>query len=219
VNIAFVGAGKACLLLMDFFSSLEDVYIVGVADVRADAPGILYAQKKGIQTTDKMDLLIERPEVQLVIELTGSAKVKAAIMNQLRPDQEIITASGAKLVCDMIEAQAKNKAAAAQAISQQFNGSSTQLQVAIEGINSAHIEVEKLLREARMVSLNARIEAARAGKLGDAFGVVVDRIHEMLGSVANALNKIASASNENQITLKNLKNAESRLVEEFRRSK
>jgi hypothetical protein len=219
LNIAFIGAGKACLLLMDFFSSLDDVKIIGVADVRADAPGILYAQKKGIETTTRMELLIQRPEVELVVELTGSSKVKGLILEQLRPDQQIITASGAKLVCDMIESQAKDKEGAARAISQQFNISSTQLQVAIEGINSAHAEVKKLLREAGMVSLNARIEAARAGALGEAFGVVVDRIHEMLGSVSNALNKIAVASVESQNTLNDLKVAESRLVEEFQRSK
>jgi hypothetical protein len=218
MNVVIVGAGKACLLLLDFFSSLEDVRVVGVADVRADAPGILYAREKGIQTTNNMDLLIDRPEVDLVMELTGSSKVKAAIVEKLRPEQQIITASGAKLVCDMLQSQGQIKAAAAQAISKQFSLSCAHLQSTIDGINSAHAEVEKLLREAGMVSLNARIEAARAGKLGDAFGVVVDRIHEMLGSVSRTLNKIAQASVESQNTLNDLKTAETRLVEEFQRS-
>ncbi len=217
MNVVIVGAGKACLLLLDFFSSLEDVRVVGVADVRADAPGILYAREKGIQTTNNMDLLIDRPEADLVMELTGSSKVKAAIVEKLRPEQQIITASGAKLVCDMLQSQGQIKAAAAQAISQQFSLSCAHLQSTIDGINSAHAEVEKLLREAGMVSLNARIEAA-AGKLGDAFGVVVDRIHEMLGSVSRTLNKIAQASVESQNTLNDLKTAETRLVEEFQRS-
>jgi len=89
------------------------------------------------------------------------------------------------------------------------------LKTAIENIDAVHVDVEKLLREAGIVTLNAKIESARAGDAGNAFAIVVDRMHEMLGNIRNAMDKITVASVEGHDTLLHLGAAKNELIEEF----
>jgi uncharacterized protein YukE len=93
------------------------------------------------------------------------------------------------------------------------------LQFAIENIDVAYANVEKLLRETGIVTLNAKIESARAGQAGDAFAVVVDRMHEMLSSIREAMEKISTASTEGHETLASLRAAKDQLADEFKLSK
>src|SRR5437762_3512592 len=50
-------------------------------------------------------------------------------------------------------------------------------------------QIESIMRQTRLLALNARIEAARAGTSGTAFGVVA---HEM-GSVSDHITEVAQA--------------------------
>jgi hypothetical protein len=218
MKIALVGGGKAALTLLDFFSEVEHAEIVGISDIRDDAPGIVRARTLGIATTTKTEELVKSPQSEIIIELTGNAQVKTMIAAHSRPEQEIMSANCAKLMCDIIEAQSGRNSQIVEKISKKFNVSMDQLKTAIEKIDAVHVDVEKLLREAGMVTLNAKIESARAGDAGNAFAIVVDRMHEMLGNIRNAMDKIIIASVEGHDTLAHLNAAKNELIEEFRAS-
>src|SRR5512145_1853659 len=215
MNVALVGGGKAAVVLLEFFAALKNVNVVGISDPREDAPGILRARSLGIFTTKRTEQLLGRQDANIIVELTGNAKVRAELAASLRADQETLFASCARLMCDVIEAQASRNAEAAATISEKFKVSADQISRAIEKIDLAFADVEKLLREAGLVTLNAKIECARAGDAGMAFAIVVNRLHEMLGSIRDAMDKISAASTEGQGTLANLKLAEEQLAEVF----
>jgi methyl-accepting chemotaxis protein len=215
MNIVLVGGGKAAVILLNFFDALKDATIIGVSDTRDDAPGMVRARSLGIATTTRTDEMIQQSDAKIIIELTGSSKVQEGLAKLLRPGQHIMSAECAKLMCNMIEAQAARNASIADRISGKFSMSANQLGAAIEKIDVAYTEVEKLLREAGMVALNAKIESARAGDAGNAFAIVVDRIHEMLNSIRGAMEKISIASTDSHDTLANLTAAENQLADVF----
>jgi uncharacterized protein YukE len=219
MNAVLVGGGKAAVILLDFFAAQKDVKVVGISDIKQDAPGIVHARSLGISTTTRTEDLVKRSDAEVIIELTGNSKVRAELLEKLRPDQDIMSGNCAKLMCDIIVAQAEHDSAVAEAVSEQFKVSMGRLQTAIENIDVAYGNVEKLLRETGIVTLNAKIESARAGEAGNAFAIVVDRMHEMLKSIQEAMEKISNASAEGYETLATLKTAKDRLADEFQLSK
>jgi hypothetical protein len=215
MNIILVGGGKAAVTLLDFFVGQKNAKVIGISDIKSDAPGIVRARSLGIFTTSKTEDMVEKPDAQVIIELTGSSNVRTSLLEKLRPDQDIMSAKCAKLMCDIIEAQTDRDSLVAQAVSEQFKTSTDRLQIAIDNMDEAFRDVEKLLREAGLVTLNAKIESARAGDAGNAFSIVVDRMHEMLKSIQDATVKISKASQEGHETLAELEAAKNRLAEEF----
>jgi hypothetical protein len=216
MNVVLIGGGKAAVILLNFFAAQKGINVIGISDPKEDAPGVVRARSLGIATTTKTGELIARPDAKIIIELTGNSKVRAALLERLRPDQDIMSANCAKIMCDMIVAQASHDATVATSVSDQFKASIGRLQTANENMNIAYENVEKLLREAGLVTLNAKIESARAGQAGAAFAIVVDRMHEMLNSIKEAMGKISTASSEGRQTLASLESARDQLAEKFR---
>jgi uncharacterized protein YukE len=219
MNIALVGGGRAAVILLDFFANKKDINVVGISDINELAPGMIRARNLGIPTTANSKELTQRPNVQTIIELTGNSKVRAELLENLRPDQDFMSANCAKLTSDIIEIQTSHNATTAKAVSEQFHDSIARLNAAIGNMDRAYSNIEKLLRETELVALNAKIECARAGQAGDAFAKVVERMHEMLGNIREAMDKISIASIESHETLTKLKTAKDQLADEFKLSK
>jgi uncharacterized protein YukE len=219
MNIALVGGGRAAVILLDFFAMQKDIKVIGISDINESAPGIKRAKNLGIPTTTSTKELAQRPDVQTIIELTGNANVRAELLTILRPNQDFMSANCAKLTSDIIEAQSAHNVMTANAVSDQFHSSITKLNTAIGNMDYAYNNIEKLLRETELVALNAKIECARAGQAGAAFAKVVERMHEMLTSIREAMEKITNASTESHDTLEKLKLAKDQLADEFKSSK
>jgi len=219
MNIALVGGGRAAVILLDFFAGQKDIRVIGISDINESAPGMKHAKSLGISTTTNSKELAQRQDVQTIIELTGNAKARVELLEILRPDQDFMSANCAKLTSDIIEAQSSHNALTAKAVSDQFEASITRLNTAIGNMDFAYNNIEKLLRETELVALNAKIECARAGQAGDAFAKVVERMHEMLTDIREAMEKISTASTESHDTLDKLKSAKDQLAVEFKLSK
>jgi len=101
MNIAIIGAGNASLTLMDYFLSNANIEIVGICDIKKDAPGIKRAVELGVATTTEMQTLIGNPKTELIIELTGNRKVQQKISELLRGNQHVMGAEAAKLMLCM----------------------------------------------------------------------------------------------------------------------
>ncbi len=77
-KIAVIGGGRRCLSFLKLLESKRfnrfnrfKVEIAGVADINPRAPGIQYAEKKGIYTTPDYNTLLALPNLQLVLNLTS----------------------------------------------------------------------------------------------------------------------------------------------------
>jgi len=215
MNIAIIGAGNASLTLMDYFLSNANIEIVGIADIKEDAPGITRATELGVPTTTRMETLIENPKTQLIIELTGNQKVQQTISKLLRRNQQIMTAEAARLMYAMIRDQKQKDASNAEKLSGEFQALAERLNSAAGSTDASLKEVDGILRSMKILAVNAGIEAVRAGEFGKPFGVVADEMKKLVETAGTALQSTTQASQETHSTLKDLFSAEKKITEIF----
>ena len=106
-SIAIVGGGRVCkailtIVLGESFRS-HKVSILGVADIRDTAEGLIYARNQGIFTTlDYRDLFVI-PGLTLVIELTGDNAVLDELKKSKPASVELIDHFEAMSVWDFLQ--------------------------------------------------------------------------------------------------------------------
>lgn len=212
MNIALIGGGNAAVTILNHFRKLKDHAITGIADLKEDAPGMMRAKELGINTTTDMMSLIHENTVNLIIELTGVEKVQNIITENLRGDQHMISSMGALLMNDLIVAEEERNTEVASLVSSRFAELARQLQNAIGIIDKSYEAVKQLVREGNMISINANIQAARAGEAGRPFGIVIDRVLDMVKSIEQAINGISDASQKTHSALSGLDDAKQTLL-------
>jgi len=101
MNIAVVGGGKKCAQLLNLIDQheFEEIHpkIVGVADLKSDAPGLLIAKEKGLFTTNNYEDLFDRDDIDLIIELTGDTEIIYDILAKKGPHVRAISTRTAQL--------------------------------------------------------------------------------------------------------------------------
>lgn len=76
-RIAVIGAGETGTPLLEQLLDAPFVQLVGVADLDLDLPGIALARKHQVKVTNNfMDLVSQDNEVDIIIDVTGVAKVR-----------------------------------------------------------------------------------------------------------------------------------------------
>ena len=111
LNVAIIGGGKAChdliqLLDKDRLSRLN-MKIIGVCDVNTEAPGFRYAKRLNLLTTTDLEELLGLKGLNLVIELTGSAKARSEILMKKPSGVSVIDYRSARLLWDLIQIEAE----------------------------------------------------------------------------------------------------------------
>lgn len=77
IRIGVVGAGETGTPLLQQLLDASFVEVVGVADLNQDMPGIALARARGIRTTtDFMELARLGEQIDILIDVTGVAKVR-----------------------------------------------------------------------------------------------------------------------------------------------
>ncbi len=113
LKAAIIGGGNAChnllvLLIDDRLKQLK-MEIVGVADPNPDAPGISRARKMGIFTTSDFTDLYTLPGLNLLIELTGSEKIRERMIRTKPLHISSIDHRGARLLWDLIQIETEKQ--------------------------------------------------------------------------------------------------------------
>ncbi len=107
LNAAIVGGGKACYNLLNILDkdrlSVLNMKILGVADVDSEAPGLAYAREMGLFTTSDFEELFGLEGLNLLIELTGSTKIREALIRKKPIEISSIDHRGARLLWDLIQ--------------------------------------------------------------------------------------------------------------------
>lgn len=108
-HVAIIGAGRGGSSLIEIFRSDALVRIVGVADVRPDAPGLRLARSLKIPTTGDYRRLLRRKKVDVLIDVTGNPAVEKSLSRLKRSDLAVIDGQIAKLMWKLIEARIRDK--------------------------------------------------------------------------------------------------------------
>ena len=198
-------------MLLDFFHGLEDVQVVAIVDQNVAAPGMARARELGLRTAHDVNEFLGNKKVDLIVEVTGRPEVRAAVLRGLAEHQHVISAQGARLMCAIIEKQAKANATRSVQLSEQFDALTTRLSGAVAGVDTSLGMANDILRAMRMIVVNASIEAARLGNLGAAFAIIASELKHMVGTVEAAVTAIAKASGDMTGTLADVREAEKKV--------
>jgi signal transduction histidine kinase/ActR/RegA family two-component response regulator len=101
-RIAIVGAGRGGSALLDLFADNPSVTIAVVVDVDPEAPGMKKARERGIPTETNVGTVFAHT-ADVVIEVTGQPTVQAELLRLKPPNVEILGASSARLMWDILE--------------------------------------------------------------------------------------------------------------------
>jgi len=103
VNILIIGAGKGGTALIELFHKCSMVRILGVADIKVDAPGMKLAEELGIPTDSDYKKFLDKEGLNKIINVTGSEKVKEELLGLKPPNVELIGGYTARLMWSLIE--------------------------------------------------------------------------------------------------------------------
>ena len=215
LSVGIIGGGQAGATLLKYFADVEDVKIVGMCDMRDDAPGMLLAKSLKYNTYNSIEDILSADSGMLILEVTGSPKVQGILLEQRSSRQQIMMADGAWLMCQLIDSSKKKQAIAVEKVSHEFSSLTDRMRCNSENIESAFCGIEKVLLELKMTTINASIEAARLGEQGLAFGVVTKGMQEMHEKIESTMGGVSTAAQESKEALRQIVVVEQNLQDVF----
>jgi len=107
LNVAIVGGGNACYNLLQLLDenrlSRLKMKILGISDRNPKAIGLRYAKELNLFTTTDLKELFTIEGLNLVIELTGSSRVREEVLKAKPSGVSVIDHVAARLLWDLIQ--------------------------------------------------------------------------------------------------------------------
>jgi len=111
LNVAIIGGGKACHNLLKILDknrlSRLRMNIVGVFDVNPDAPGFRYAKALNLFAASRLEEFSALEGLNLIIELTGSNRVRGEILKLKPSGVSVIDHVAARLLWDLVQIESE----------------------------------------------------------------------------------------------------------------
>jgi len=106
VKTVIVGGGRKCRAILELLAAGHvrelDIEVACVVDPRLDAPGVVFAEKQGIQTLTDYREALSLPDVELILELTGDRQVLRDLHGRIRQRIPIIDHVSARVFWDLV---------------------------------------------------------------------------------------------------------------------
>ena len=146
-NIAIVGGGRGGYAMLRVFQDIPDVNIIGIADLNAEADGMKLAKELGIKTyTDFIEMLKTNQQIDIVVEVTGSAEVREKIKENLPLDSMLVKGEVARLIT-LVGKQKGELFHELNEQAQQLAGMSEQLNATVEQVPEIINEVSQFIKQ------------------------------------------------------------------------
>ncbi|MFC1684523.1 diguanylate cyclase [Pseudomonadota bacterium] len=103
-KIMIVGGGAGGTVLLPILNEYSEIEITGVADLRADAPGLALAEEMGIPTSTDYRELLQRIDANIIINVSGQEAVSHDL-DDLKNENglEIIEGNSAKIIFKLVD--------------------------------------------------------------------------------------------------------------------
>jgi len=222
MKIGIIGGGQGGTAILHTLSKLEDVTVIGIADINDKAPGMLLAKELGIFLTNEIQVLLSR-KMDLIIEVTGNAKVEELVQTFNVHKAKIICSEGAALMMILVNHQQgltdqlENQILEIKSISEITKISVDKMSETIQNTKElsdelsvfatatmGHVKetdhmialIDRITQQTNILGLNASIEAARAGEQGKGFSVVAREVQKLANNSQDSTKKIGQILNE-----------------------
>ncbi len=104
-KVVIVGGGQGGTSMLKTFMGLDSIELAGICDVDGQAPGMLLARQKGIPAFTDLLQLLALPRIDVIIEATGSRKVKEIIVENQPAESSLVDAQAANIIMTMVESR------------------------------------------------------------------------------------------------------------------
>jgi len=104
-RVAIVGGGKGGAVILNAIQNLEDIKVIGIAEINPEAPGAQLAKKNGIPIYQDYHEMIGKTELDVIIEATGNAKIQEDLHKSKKPATSLIDSHAAKLMMNLVESR------------------------------------------------------------------------------------------------------------------
>ncbi len=111
LNAAIVGGGEACYNLLEILDkdrlSRLNMKILGISDLNPETPGFRYAKDLGLFTTTNFEELFSLEGINLIIELTGSDKVRDRIFAAKPSNVSVLDHMASRVLWDLFQIESE----------------------------------------------------------------------------------------------------------------
>lgn len=196
LTIGIVGGGRGGLEMLKIFGDSEKVRVVFLVDRDPQAMAVTAAKERHIPTPSDLVATLQEYRTDFIIEATGSANVLELLHQNRQQGTEVLSSAAALMFYTVVqEGRRKLNSDIFGKISQigeEIVGSTTSVKKALAAITQVALNLE-------MLSINAAIEAARAGVHGRSFAVVAQEVKNTADEAKNLLASIEAVNNNNAV--------------------
>lgn len=104
-NIVIIGGGQGGIAILRAFVGLEGVNVTAVCDVNPEAPAVKLARQLGIPVEDDLVSLVTRPGMDVIIEATGSDRVRQLIYENKSQQATVVDSHAANVMMTLVESR------------------------------------------------------------------------------------------------------------------
>lgn len=235
MRVGIIGAGKGGLTFLKALLPLPDMQIVAIADPNPNAPGMVKARQAGVHCYADFSEMLQKEQMDLVIEVTGRQEVYQKLIENRSPDLEIISASTARLLMTLVEKLEHEYIDANVKLAQTLYSSIQQITASMQQVASGSEKlasrgqslvesgnqvtenlnessevisfIQRIATQTKMIGLNAAIEAARVGEAGRGFSVVAGEVRKLAEDSAASTEKITRILQNVRLSVEQIINA------------
>ena len=102
-SIGILGAGKGGKALLELFTHFPEVDVVGIADSNDVAPALECAHQMNIPVLQDLSSLIERRDIDLIMNVTGDPTLDDLVAAHKQPKTEILGGAGSNIFWNLIQ--------------------------------------------------------------------------------------------------------------------
>ncbi len=106
-NIAIIGGGNGGSIILGAFNVIEEFKVIGICDVNQDAPGMRLAMQLGVTTFQDLGEIMQQPGLDLIIEATGSERVRDQVAKLKPADALLVDSQIANVMMTSMEGHEK----------------------------------------------------------------------------------------------------------------
>ena len=103
IRVLLIGGGQGGLSILKELSLLDNVQVLGLADLNPQAPGAAEAKRRGLPVWGDFHPMLRLKDYDVVVEATGVPDIHLEIEREKRPDSVLIVAEAALLMMRLIE--------------------------------------------------------------------------------------------------------------------
>jgi methyl-accepting chemotaxis protein len=179
ITAGIIGAGKRGCAFLESLLKSGSVDVRYVVDKDSQALAFGLAKKNQIAALLDIDQAIRKYPVQYVFEATGDETVLQLLQRQCPPGTHIISYQVSLFFFDLLDGMRENLNR--EIVNELISIKST-LTENSKIIRESSKEVDKVAVNITLLSINASIEASRAGDVGKGFAVVAQAVKETADS-------------------------------------